>query len=644
MTPRNLSSLFDATTVPFQLVDCIADLLRFEPKARLTTQECLDHAYFRDVAYRFAPYDARTASQSGTPDRYAQSSSVPSTATQSPRALPPSHSNGTPAYRKPRFEMAGDSSRTLPPPNNSPHQSTKDSYYSPTPARSLYAPSEDSAMHFQEHRQQSPSQSSIWSVPVDPHWGPLPADQQSLEYRPIPAFGSHHTRRGSYSGSVAASTFYDGSIFEGIAPSRASSIMSFPIGYGTQDSPPQRFPNYSDDLSRQLGLQRSLQGTTLNSPQGSTLELPPPRQQQQQQQQQQAAITKSRSWGFSSVFNGNGAAPSAPSSNPLKRSPSTSSVHPPAHDLEMPRAAPLDPKKAKKEAEKIAKEAEKVRRDAMAMASRERARAVMRKKNQLMEAADPLNNYSNQLRTPVPDKGKARASASTINPGGTGPHGVRMPQIVEDSSRLHVSEMRHKTRRRDVDDDVHSVSSGETGHSSQRGGRPFSVSSQATSASEPDIRSGAQRQRIGGSSRPHHSHYYGPPPSTGHSSLDHQLIDDMRGLATSGEPDWQSPVRSDSRGPGRASPSLREVPLDARFSPYPGYAGRPGQHNLPAIDLTGHLRRPSGRPASSASLVSSHSAPGTLPSHWDLPFLPSMALDAEPSPSTTFPYQTSAPR
>lgn len=630
--------------MPSQLVDCIADLLRYEPKARLTTQECLDHPYFREVAYRFAPYDGRPPAVQTNGRAYSTQSlqslqSLASPASQSPRVLPPSHANGTPTFHKPAFQVSGDRSRPpLPPAVGSPYSNGYSHGYQPPT-------SEDSAMEYQENQarqQPSPSTSSIWSGNlVESQWGRTPADQRSIDQRGIPAFGSHQARRGSFSESVAASTFYDGSIFEGIAPSRASSIMSFPIGYGNQEISNNNRGNYAEDLT----LQFERNGIQSNSPPRNNNQLPSFAQQQQQAPVAQIPIasgSKSRSWGFSSVFNG--ATQQQPSSNPLKRSESIASVSGDGKSII------LDPKKAKKEAERVAKEAEKVKRDALQMASRERARAVMRKKNQLMEAADPLNNYSNQLRLPQPDKGKARASISTTSLATSTSHSSRMPQIIEDTSRMHVSEMRHKTRRRDDDDDVHSVSSGDTGHSSQRASRPFSISSQATSASEPERSSGTTRGNRGvnglarvtslssiTSAQSSSRHHYGPAaPNTGHSSLDHAFIDEMRQLQTSGEPSWNTPVKNLNLETPRnhlRSPSPRDPSFDTRFSPYP--ASRVG-HNLPAIDFNGNLKRSNLH--TSASIASYHSTPGTLPSHFDLPFLPSMALDQEPNPSSTFPY------
>lgn len=518
----------------------------------------------------------------------------------------------------------------------------------------------------------SPAPSSLWNGQhADPNWGTLPAEyrqqqpQQGRASRPIPAFGTHLQRRPSFSGSVAASTFYDGSIFEGIAPTRASSIMSFPVGYGALDNSPS--PQFPD--SPQMGTPSIFEdedgpvassGASRRSGRnghGSSAPAPPPAASS-------GASVKSGRWGFGKVLSSNAstsgdrnnssnasASSSMPmlaqtSSNPLKRTPSSASSHvaPPGEPL-----PPMDAKQAKKAAEKAAKEAEKLKREALQQASRERARAVMRKKNQLMEAADPLHSFSNHTRTmPVVDKGKARATSqqhaellAAQQRLAAGHHASKtMPQIVEDTSRLYVSDLRHKSRRRDEDDDVHSVSSNETGHSSHRG-RPFSisgvsVSSQATSASDPERRtrhenldmglhrvpslssltSGTSSRHPGANN--HHYHHY-TAPSTGHSSLDHSLIKNMQSLATSSDTaGWRSPARSErseSRGARASSPRDHLVHgHEQRYSPYPfplpSAPVRGG--GLPGIQSFDQPRLKS----SSASIASFASTPSVLPSYY----------------------------
>jgi meiosis induction protein kinase IME2/SME1 len=47
--PRDITSLFDPS-VPPRLIECIADLLKYDPTARLTSIDCLEHPYFIETA------------------------------------------------------------------------------------------------------------------------------------------------------------------------------------------------------------------------------------------------------------------------------------------------------------------------------------------------------------------------------------------------------------------------------------------------------------------------------------------------------------------------------------------------------------------------------------------------------------------
>lgn len=696
MKPRSLASLFDSSTVSSQLIDCIADLLRYEPKARLTTQQCLQHPYFRDVAPRFSPY-----SHTNQSNNFANSSHSSNPPTATSRTLPPSHNNGTPAYHKPPFQPEGDGTRpSLPQPeqyavngtNASRHISVASSVSGfsaygvqlvPPPEDGMY----DSPMAFPENVGEgkdafpSPAPSSVWNGNhIDPHWGRPPIAYASSSHlqsqRGIPAFGTAAQREsyaGSIAPSIAASTFYDGSIFEGIAPIRPSSIMSFPISSHGQYSPtPSNYPD-----SPQMQRNQSIDSNDPPVQQRSSMS------ENRPAEQAHASSSKTRGWGFfsgekvqttsaSAIILQHQAAQAAQEAaalngNPLKRTPSNASSSQTPYDSELSRA-PMDPKKAKKEAEKLAKEAEKLRREMVQQASRERARAVMKKKNLLQEAADPLHNFSNHTRIVVSEKGKARAAERSLanappQSSKSSQHSGKMPQIAEDNSRLHVGDNRFKARRKDEDDDVHSVSSGGSGHSSQRG-RAFSISSQATSASEPERRyvgHSVLEKTVGRapslSSLPgpssngqgYSSSFYGPPaPNTGHSSLDHQLIKNMQGLATSGGGGSRSPApseRSESHGGGQYSRDTASS--DQRYSPYPtSFYGRVSGQSLPPISTfdPGHLRNSSQATSSAASIQSFHSTPSVLPSQFhredapQLPYLPAMEYNAPPS--TTFPYNT----
>ena len=740
--------------MPVQLIDCIQDLLRYEPKARLTTQQCLEHPYFREVAYRFAPYSPQQLrqrqQQQANGSHYSANgsnlsvntnglSSMGAPSQASPRNIPPSHSHDT-IPPQPHFNS---NSNHLPAQHAGQNMQRSYSISSTLSGASALSstypvqvvpssPSGASQQGFPEGVSDARSINSFSPSAHSPNpmwsgengWGSNDPSNASMR---IPSFGGSG-RRPSIAPSIAASTFYDGSIFEGIAPTRASSIMSFPVNYGNGDNasiyqstdspqlnrvdsiasvnPPVAGPSSSNRQNGGLGIESSLPSSM---------------------------SVKSGKWGFfggdksssssTPTFPNSPAMQSLASLNPLKRSPSNNSIAATAATQASP-VLSLDPKKAKKEAEKLAKEQEKANRLAKEQAARERARAVMKKKSQLQEAADPLHNFSNHARGApgggagaVVDKGKGRAVMSDRMVQ------QRMPQIIEDTSKLYLSpsaarstggmsggggaggnggggegyypallSTRFKARRRDDDDDVHSVSSTDTGQSSQYGGpsgifpargRPFSISSKATSSSDPERRSRNELaeidlhlNRAGSvaslplSNRNHYSHYHAP--STGHSSLDSSLINNMQGLATGSTTDlsWNPPASSASRSDSRqrvASPPHHEQ----RYSPYqlpssPIHARSPGPTLAPIqydpntqYSAAGHARlgngpSPSGHPvlSSSASIASYHSTPSVLPSYFvqqqqkgdpsrQLPYLPSMDHEASsPGPGSTFPFQT----
>ncbi|KAM0793090.1 hypothetical protein ACM66B_000572 [Microbotryomycetes sp. NB124-2] len=647
--PRPFVSLFDTNLVSMQMIDCIADLLRFEPKARLTTQQCLDHAYFREVAYRYAPYRPPTSTAhvpvgaNGIPARTNGSSLSSAHSDPSARSLPPSHSHSA---SKPPFYVAEGSQR-LPSVNAQGYYSNghpaqrhpSDASHVSVSGMSGYTvqvnpPAEDTQMAFPESVEvTTPSSSSVWSVPrAEPSWSQVPAEYTGAA-RPIHAFGGQHQRRPSFSGSIApsiggASTFYDGSIYEGYTTGRPESIMSVPVNYDSMDhSPP-------------IGAMPPSAQAQSGAPMDRTQAAPAA------PVQASSASIKSGRWGFGKAFGSSAStvqSSSAVDQQSIKRAPSIAPSMVPstyAASEHSTASVPLDPKAAKQ----AKKEAEKLKREMQQQAARERARAVMRKKQQLMEAADPLHNMSaagmGLRQMPVVDKGKARAADPRMLAAGAN---AKMPQIVEDTSRLQVSGLQHKARRRDVDDDVHSVSSAETGLSASRRNRPmsvsgFSISSVATSASDPErrsqhqydpsaVRAPSHSSILSSASRahPHAGFRHAPPPSTGHSSLDSQLLINMQGLATSGDSGWRSPTsdRTESRGHRGTSPHHEQ-----RYSPYPfpngngsvataagGGGGRsPNPHHLPPISTfdPAQFPRSNAIKSSAASIASFHSTPDNI--------------------------------
>jgi hypothetical protein len=108
--------LFDLTAVPIQLIDCIHEMLFFDPAARQTTLQCLSHSYFRDVEPRLRTYvPPPPITQAQSSDGFARPAlPVPSNLLSppqsshmvvdaSPRTMPSSHAHGALAQAKPPF-------------------------------------------------------------------------------------------------------------------------------------------------------------------------------------------------------------------------------------------------------------------------------------------------------------------------------------------------------------------------------------------------------------------------------------------------------------------------------------------------------------------------------------------------------------
>ena len=243
--------------------------------------------------------------------------------------------------------------------------------------------------------------------------------------------------------STNALTLQDGSVFEGIAPTRQESLLAYPMyAQGSPSSvrppafgrvPPRPPPSFYDDVAASYNREAAARARA---------------QQHALEMAAQAAAHRTQASNTSRLANVflrqspsqpaalNTAPPAASSSN-LKRTPSERSGH---HEPGPASAPPLDAKAAKKQA----KETERLRREQAQKVARERARAVMQKKTQLGQSFDPLHHAS---RTGVADAPPPRS------PG---------PSAGLDA----YASSRYKARRRDDDDDV-SVSSNETRRSNE---------------------------------------------------------------------------------------------------------------------------------------------------------------------------------
>src|SRR6202044_4104132 len=92
--PKNIYSLFDRT-VPAKLIECIADLLKYDPDVRLTSRQCLEHPYLLETIPRNnipVPTGLQISTSLPVPFQSHQRNSISSTvslSSVSPRNLPP---------------------------------------------------------------------------------------------------------------------------------------------------------------------------------------------------------------------------------------------------------------------------------------------------------------------------------------------------------------------------------------------------------------------------------------------------------------------------------------------------------------------------------------------------------------------------
>ena len=119
------------------MVDCISDLLRYNPRYRMTSAQCLDHPYFHETLphLKQTPPLPRIPFSQGQP----QPGEIQAAAAQlvaPPRSVPPSHS-----HHESRPAFANGDMRTLPPPIGTPDIMQTDRVVFPPGASDRYEPS-----------------------------------------------------------------------------------------------------------------------------------------------------------------------------------------------------------------------------------------------------------------------------------------------------------------------------------------------------------------------------------------------------------------------------------------------------------------------------------------------------------------------
>lgn len=394
--PVDFRGLFN-DSIPQSLIDCISDLLLYNPRHRITSAQCIEHEYF----YETQAHLQRTAALPNIPFSHAQPApgqAPPPSAllelTAPPRQVPPSHSH-TPQELRPAF--ANGDMRRLPPPVGTPDQGSRSFF--PDSWRDddkSYGPS--ALVH----------QLRELDLPTD--------DLASYGHRPTPAPGVAQVT--AQPPSRAQSILYDGSAFEGSEPSASStSFTNFNLSISNlqlAEGQPRAGPSKVAAFVRQQQDMQYARDTPLQAGQSQTM--PPPIEPTLDAVRlgslSKVSTGKKKKWGLSSVFGGGDKSVSSlgtvdENSNAagmasLKRTQSGNNA---ASRVELTEPSPLNSKQTKKEADKAARELEMAKREAAARAQRERARAVMHKRELLVEERLMTKEtsdieYSNNLSFP----------------------------------------------------------------------------------------------------------------------------------------------------------------------------------------------------------------------------------------------------
>lgn len=437
--PVTFSTLF-SSKIPPSLIDCIQDLLRYDPRARMTTDDLLNHYYFTTLAPRLQPPQAKAMVAATTPEQQASmmrqmpkanlqslasiSSLANVDAASIRRAIPPSHSaisqmQKIPFGAGPQPVAANHQQKLLP--IRAPIQQQSDGDIAMDSASPLIHGSSDrgdeiSALMVNQRN------SSVSQYPAFP--------ESASTYSRLSAIGSTQNNNGDV--AMMSPAHYPGnSNLSGVTRIDRQGSNSFSSHERQNEGGvAQSYEPYGQSPTSAAAQQHNRMHGLVSPHPGSTNssgEFAGGREQAETSNETLSsakdAIKKKggKGWGLhiSSVLGGGaggerGAGKSAFSSSTnssgqhqqnqqswpgnqatssIPTSTSASSITPAQqiiadHAQAQQPAKPVDPKKAKKEAEKAAREAEKAKRAAQEQAARERARAVMQKRNQILASSN----------------------------------------------------------------------------------------------------------------------------------------------------------------------------------------------------------------------------------------------------------------
>ena len=509
-TPVHFRGLFNEN-VPQSLIDCIGDLLRYNPKYRMTSSQCIEHEYFHETLPHLqqTPPLPRIPFSQGQP-LHRITPPQPHELTAPPRQVPPSHSH----HESPRPAFANGDMRTLPPPIGTPDQTRNifpmhgsSGTYEPSALvnqlRQLDLPTEDLSSY--GHRPPpSPVASSVYTFGGDATVGPAQRTQAWAE----------EARRASV---PYVPPTYDAHSAEALNSSHYAHVNQSQAKVTAFMQEQQHVQVYEDGTPRQIVPgQNNIPPMPHIPPMDASSSAAAAAAAASSSKLAALTVGKKKKWGLSSVFSRDDKSSislppvdehgyaSTVGSASLKRTQSgserSSAVQPLQPVASVPSApSPVDdPKKAKKEAELARREADKAKREAAARMQKERARAVMLKRQQLLAEQSGVKDPQVEHVSGFTVAPEAKPAAPAQPALGQGPHRLHhsssrdlrqtsahpMSQsatsVRSHESRLsvapgslhsghsqshpslplrepHEMSSRHKARRRDEDDD-HSMS------------------------------------------------------------------------------------------------------------------------------------------------------------------------------------------
>ncbi|KAI0825111.1 kinase-like protein [Trametes gibbosa] len=443
--PKDIYALFDRS-VPITLVECIADLLKYDPDLRLTSRQCLEHRYLLDTTPLNdppIPGFQNSATWNGVYARSSQRNGVSparSLPSVTPRNLPPSHSHNSLPGR-PVFESQPSPATVQIPDASSSHRS---SFYesrsrAPSDARAYpQLPNGVSPVLSQAPSEYSNGWPSSYASDSPGPWDPMDVSPQV----DIPPDGYAHPM----------------------------DIQTSPMVREHPARPPVDDPIHN-------GMHGHIQEVTQQQTPSKLAKFP--------------FGKKASKWGLGSMFGHGDKGPqalppvqelpvgSAGSTPSLKRTQSSSTDSRSLSELSPTQDVPriiMDPKLRKKEATRMQRDAEKQRRLLAEKTQKEQARAVMEKSKRIRDTSGDFEWRSTHALALLHGTGQAytQQALSGKQPAAAGPirqtqsHGVSSFSAAGGSFASPVEthprgdwrrdERVAKARRRAYDDD-HSMSS-----------------------------------------------------------------------------------------------------------------------------------------------------------------------------------------